>query len=170
MVIGDYRGVKSPVDGIAADPQYLDVYVAPGKRKVFKVDTRRRAFAYVFEGAGNFRDSAAPHRDAESRCSVGAGSTVGACFYGDGDGRMAFFAEWPVARPSDTPPPSPRVPASAVPRRMRTSSGPSGGTGAESARSRRGVGAEVASASYRVPAGIDPTPAPVRAPCKGQTQ
>ena len=51
-MIGDYRGVKSPVDGIAADPQYLDVFVPAGKRKTFKVDTRRRAFAYVFEGAG----------------------------------------------------------------------------------------------------------------------
>jgi len=60
VVIGDYRGVKSPVDGIAADPQYLDIYVAPGKRKVFRVDTRRRAFAYVFDGAGSFRDAAAP--------------------------------------------------------------------------------------------------------------
>ncbi|PTE13629.1 pirin family protein [Pseudogemmobacter blasticus] len=60
VVIGDYRGVKSPVDGIAADPQYLDVFVAPGKRKEFRVDTRRRAFAYVFEGAGRFADAAAP--------------------------------------------------------------------------------------------------------------
>ena len=60
VVIGDYRGVKSPVDGIAADPQYLDVYVPAGKRKTFKVDTRRRAFAYVFEGAGNFRDAGRP--------------------------------------------------------------------------------------------------------------
>ena len=60
VVIGDYRGVKSPVDGIAADPQYLDIYVPAGKRKSFKVDTRRRAFAYVFEGAGNFRDAARP--------------------------------------------------------------------------------------------------------------
>ena len=60
VVIGDYRGVKSPVDGIAADPQYLDVFVPAGKRKTFKVDTRRRAFAYVFDGAGNFRDAARP--------------------------------------------------------------------------------------------------------------
>ncbi len=60
VVIGDYRGVKSPVDGIAADPQYLDVFVPAGKRKTFKVDTRRRAFAYVFEGAGNFRDAGRP--------------------------------------------------------------------------------------------------------------
>ena len=60
VVIGDYRGVKSPVEGIAADPQYLDIFVAPGKRKTFKVDTRRRAFAYVFDGAGFFLDAAAP--------------------------------------------------------------------------------------------------------------
>jgi redox-sensitive bicupin YhaK (pirin superfamily) len=60
VVIGDYRGVKSPVEGIAADPQYLDIFVAPGKRKTFKVETRRRAFAYVFDGAGSFRDAARP--------------------------------------------------------------------------------------------------------------
>ena len=60
VVIGDWRGVKSPVDGIAADPQYLDVFVPADKRKSFKIDTRRRAFAYVFEGAGNFRDAARP--------------------------------------------------------------------------------------------------------------
>jgi redox-sensitive bicupin YhaK (pirin superfamily) len=60
VVIGDYRGVKSPVEGIAADPQYLDVFVPAGKRKVFKVDTRRRAFAYVFDGAASFRDAARP--------------------------------------------------------------------------------------------------------------
>ena len=60
VVIGDYRGVKSPVDGIAADPQYLDVFVPAGKRKTFKIDTRRRAFAYVFEGAGRFTDASRP--------------------------------------------------------------------------------------------------------------
>jgi redox-sensitive bicupin YhaK (pirin superfamily) len=60
VVIGDYRGVKSPVEGIAADPQYLDIFVPAGKRKTFKVETRRRAFAYVFDGAGTFRDAARP--------------------------------------------------------------------------------------------------------------
>ncbi len=42
VVIGDYRGVKSPVDGIAADPQYLDIFVPAGRRKTFRVETRRR--------------------------------------------------------------------------------------------------------------------------------
>ncbi len=60
VVIGDYRGYKSPVDGIAADPQYLDIFVPAGVRKTFKVDTYRRAFAYVFEGTGRFSDASAP--------------------------------------------------------------------------------------------------------------
>ena len=60
VVIGDYRGIRSPVDGIAADPQYLDIFVPAGRRKTFKVDTYRRAFAYVFEGAGRFADAGHP--------------------------------------------------------------------------------------------------------------
>lgn len=60
VIVGSFRGRTGPVDGIAADPQYLDVYVPPGRRKTFKVDTYRRAFAYVFEGAGSFRDAAKP--------------------------------------------------------------------------------------------------------------
>ena len=60
VIIGEFWGKKGPVDGIAADPQYLDVFVPAGVRKVFKIDTYRRAFAYVFEGSGSFRDASAP--------------------------------------------------------------------------------------------------------------
>ncbi len=60
VVVGDYKGVRGPVDGIAADPVYLDVSMPPMKRKRFKIDTHRHAFAYVFEGAGQFRDSSKP--------------------------------------------------------------------------------------------------------------
>ena len=59
-----FLGKKGPVDGIAADPRYLDVYVPPGKRKVLPVELERHAFAYVFEGAGR---SATPRR--RSGCS-----------------------------------------------------------------------------------------------------
>jgi len=48
------------VDGIAADPQYLDIWVPAGLTKTFRIDTYRRAFAYVFEGAGRFPDASAP--------------------------------------------------------------------------------------------------------------
>ena len=60
VIVGDFWGKKGPVDGIAADPQYLDISVPAGVRKSFKVDTYRRAFAYVFAGSGNFRDASAP--------------------------------------------------------------------------------------------------------------
>lgn len=60
VVIGQFWGKRGPVEGIAADPQFLDISVPAGVRKTFKVDTYRRAFAYVFEGAGTFRDASAP--------------------------------------------------------------------------------------------------------------
>jgi quercetin 2,3-dioxygenase len=60
VVVGSFRDRKGPVDGIAADPQYLDISVPPLKRKVFKVDTYRSAFAYIFEGSATFRDASKP--------------------------------------------------------------------------------------------------------------
>jgi len=60
VIIGDYKGRASPVDGIAADPQYLDVTVPPNKTTHLRVDTYRRAFAYVFEGAGSFQAASDP--------------------------------------------------------------------------------------------------------------
>jgi redox-sensitive bicupin YhaK (pirin superfamily) len=60
VVIGNFWGKKGPVDGIAADPRYLDVSVPPGKRKRLPVETTRHAFAYVFEGSGTFRDASEP--------------------------------------------------------------------------------------------------------------
>lgn len=60
VIIGDFWGKSGPVDGIAADPQYLDISVPAGVRKTFKIDTYRRAFAYVFAGSGNFSDASQP--------------------------------------------------------------------------------------------------------------
>lgn len=60
VITGEFWGKRGPVDGIAADPQYLDVSVPAGVKKTFRIDTYRRAFAYVFEGAGAFADASAP--------------------------------------------------------------------------------------------------------------
>jgi redox-sensitive bicupin YhaK (pirin superfamily) len=48
------------VDGIAADPIYLDVSVSPGKKKTLPVETSRSAFAYIFAGAGKFCNASGP--------------------------------------------------------------------------------------------------------------
>ncbi|MCB1409551.1 MAG: pirin family protein [Rhodobacter sp.] len=60
IITGQFWGKCGPVDGIAADPLYLDVSVPPNTRKVLKVDTYANTFAYVFAGAGTFRDAARP--------------------------------------------------------------------------------------------------------------
>ncbi|MEE3335287.1 MAG: pirin family protein [Candidatus Latescibacterota bacterium] len=60
VICGDFWGQRGPVDGIAADPRYLDVYVPPGKRKTLPVEMDRHGFAYIFNGAGSFRDASDP--------------------------------------------------------------------------------------------------------------
>jgi hypothetical protein len=60
VIIGEFRGKRGPVDGIASEPQYLDVSVPAGMRKTLPVETTRHAFAYVFEGTGSFRDASDP--------------------------------------------------------------------------------------------------------------
>jgi quercetin 2,3-dioxygenase len=57
IICGEFWGKKGPVEGVAADPQYLDVWVEPGKKKRLKMDVTRNAFAYVFAGEGTFRDA-----------------------------------------------------------------------------------------------------------------
>jgi hypothetical protein len=60
IICGDFWGQRGPVDGIAADPRYLDVYVPPGKRKTLPVEMDRHGFAYIFNGTGSFRDASDP--------------------------------------------------------------------------------------------------------------
>ncbi len=60
VIVGDFWGKQGPVEGVAADPQYIDVSVPPGTRKRLKVDITRHAFAYVFAGSGTFCDASDP--------------------------------------------------------------------------------------------------------------
>jgi len=60
VICGNVWGVQGPVDGIAADPHYVDVRVPAGRRKRIPIETARHAFAYVFEGSGRFADASDP--------------------------------------------------------------------------------------------------------------
>ena len=60
IVCGDFWGKRGPVEGVAAEPRYLDIWVPPGLRKTLPVETERHAFAYVFEGSGSFRGASQP--------------------------------------------------------------------------------------------------------------
>jgi quercetin 2,3-dioxygenase len=60
VVCGSFWGKTGPVDGVAADPRYLDIFVPPGQRKRLDVEVSRHAFAYIFHGSGTFRDASDP--------------------------------------------------------------------------------------------------------------
>jgi hypothetical protein len=60
IICGEFWGRKGPVEGVAADPRYVDISVPPGQRKRIAVETTRHAFAYVFAGSGSFRDASDP--------------------------------------------------------------------------------------------------------------
>jgi redox-sensitive bicupin YhaK (pirin superfamily) len=60
IICGNFWGKRGPVEGIAADPTYIDVSVPPGKRRRLPVETTRHAFAYVFAGSGKFCNASSP--------------------------------------------------------------------------------------------------------------
>jgi redox-sensitive bicupin YhaK (pirin superfamily) len=60
IVCGEFWGRRGPVDGIAADPRYLDIALPPNVGRTLPVETTRHAFAYVFHGAGRFRNASDP--------------------------------------------------------------------------------------------------------------
>jgi quercetin 2,3-dioxygenase len=60
VICGEFWGKRGPVEGVAADPSYVDVSVPPNLRKRLKIETTRKAFAYVFAGSGTFRDASSP--------------------------------------------------------------------------------------------------------------
>ena len=74
VICGSFWGKTGPVDGIAAEPAYVDVWVPPGRRKVLPVETTRHAFAYVFAGSGKFANALAPLAVLTDR--VGSGEPV----------------------------------------------------------------------------------------------
>ncbi len=61
IICGEFWGKTGPVEGVAADPRYVDISIPPFKRKRIQVETTRNAFAYVFAGSGTFRDASQPH-------------------------------------------------------------------------------------------------------------
>ncbi len=60
IVCGEFWGKRGLVEGIAADPVYVDITVPPGKRKTMAVETKSHAFAYVFAGSGKFCNASEP--------------------------------------------------------------------------------------------------------------
>jgi redox-sensitive bicupin YhaK (pirin superfamily) len=75
VVCGHFGDTKGPVQGVAADPMYLDVFVPSGKTRTIPVEPSHNAFAYVFGGSGKLGSSAA---EAANRSLIvfGAGDEI----------------------------------------------------------------------------------------------
>jgi quercetin 2,3-dioxygenase len=54
VIAGKVDGVAGPISGIAAEPMYLDVSIAPHGSFSLPIPRGHSAFAYVFEGEGRF--------------------------------------------------------------------------------------------------------------------
>ena len=89
VICGEFWGKTGPVEGVAADPRYLDVWVPPGVRKTFPVESSRHAFAYIFEGSGTFRDASAPRGVLTER--VGEGESGPAVLEPAGNRSLVLF-------------------------------------------------------------------------------
>src|SRR2546429_1168966 len=76
VICGEFWGKTGPVEGVAADPRSLDVWVPPGVRKTFPVESSRHAFAYIFEGSGTFRDASAPRGVLTEQVGEGASGAM----------------------------------------------------------------------------------------------
>jgi quercetin 2,3-dioxygenase len=75
VIVGEFWGKRGPVEGVAADPRYVDIAVPAGVRKRIAVERERHAFAYVFAGSGVFRDASEP-RQVLTEPAGGNGATV----------------------------------------------------------------------------------------------
>jgi redox-sensitive bicupin YhaK (pirin superfamily) len=73
IICGKFWGKSGPVEGVAADPRFLDVWVPGGFRKTLPVETSLHAFAYVIEGSGTFRDASQPQPVITDRIGFGNG-------------------------------------------------------------------------------------------------
>lgn len=60
IICGDFWGATGPVDGVAADPRYIDISIPPGLKKTMKMEVGRHAFAYIFAGSGDFAYASNP--------------------------------------------------------------------------------------------------------------
>ena len=65
IICGEFWGKTGPVEGVAAEsmPSTRATSISrfrPDKTKRIQVETTRNAFAYVFAGAGTFRDASDP--------------------------------------------------------------------------------------------------------------
>jgi len=99
VLVGEAGGVSGPVNGVATQPLYLDVTLAPRGRLSHGLPTGHSAFAYVYDGRARFGPLEDSTEVAAGQLAVlGDGELVNVAT-GDGPARFLLLAARPLREP-----------------------------------------------------------------------
>jgi len=99
VLVGEAGGVSGPVNGVATQPLYLDVTMAPRGRLSHGLPAGHSAFAYVYDGRARFGPLEDSTEVAAGQLAVlGDGELVNVAT-GDGTARFLLLAARPLHEP-----------------------------------------------------------------------
>jgi len=99
VLVGEAGGVSGPVNGVATQPLYLDVTMAPRGRLSHGLPAGHSAFAYVYDGRARFGPLEDSTEVAAGRLAVlGDGELVNVAT-GDGTARFLLLGARPLREP-----------------------------------------------------------------------
>ena len=99
VLVGEAGGVSGPVNGVATQPLYLDVTLAPRGRLSHGLPTGHSAFAYVYDGRARFGPLEDSTEVAAGQLAVlGDGELVNVAT-GNGTARFLLLAARPLREP-----------------------------------------------------------------------
>jgi len=100
VIAGEAGGVRGPVEGIATQPVYLDVRLAPGAVVELRLTPGHNAFAYVYDGRVTLGPvSGGQEVSAGQLGALSDGDSVRAATGSDGPGRLLLLAARPLREP-----------------------------------------------------------------------
>ncbi len=94
IVAGELAGSSGPVSGVATDPRYFDVRLAPGSIAELPTPNEHNAFVYVYDGAVEIDGTAVSRGHI---ALLGSGDAVR--LQADGDARALLIAGRPLEEP-----------------------------------------------------------------------
>lgn len=62
VLVGDFQGVRGPVEDVVTDPLYLDFHLNDGVTQAVQVPLGKTAFVYVYQGAADIAGTHLPER------------------------------------------------------------------------------------------------------------
>lgn len=62
VLVGDFQGVRGPVEDVVTDPLYLDFHLNDGVTQAVQIPLGKTAFVYVYQGAADIAGTHLPER------------------------------------------------------------------------------------------------------------